>query len=309
MPHVTPIARDAVGVRADDVERAVADHHRARPAPSCVAARARASRSCPRRARSSCGPATTSKCSRRPIARSSGSAKWCGLEVATASRCVAAARRAPRRCPVGDRRLGQRGASRSARGRRRCSASTSGSSGVDAEQLAEAVRERRADVGQQLRARAPRGGRACRTRSARSSGTTRARVHQHAVEVEDHRGPHRPGSSQVAHSGLSAARPEPVRMPSAQNSSPLAPPHPPIRDGASSRPCSPRSSLAWGVVVCDGSMGTTTDDGSDVDDDVDERHDVQRHPSADDDVQRHLSDDTSRRLRLGRHVAGRLARR
>ena len=98
--------RDAVGVRADDVEGAVADHHRARLAEG-LRARGRSSPSCPRCARLRSGPTTSSKCSRRPIAASSGSANACGLEVATASRWPSSAASASG-MPGDDRRLGQR---------------------------------------------------------------------------------------------------------------------------------------------------------------------------------------------------------
>jgi hypothetical protein len=66
-----------------------------------------------------------------------------------------------------------------------------------AEQLAEPERERRADVGQQFRGRSRRQAeRLERVVDAREK--RRARVDEHPVEVEDHRGlgPHRPASSQ-----------------------------------------------------------------------------------------------------------------
>ena len=156
MPQVTPIARQPVGVRADDVEGAVADHHRARRAEQLERAGERL-RLGPRRGRSSSGPAMTSKCSRRPIASSSGSAKCVRLGGRDREPVAGRAPRAPRGCRA---RRSSRSARRprSARGSRRCRRSTIGASCGHAEQLAEA----RARTAGRCRAAAPRRARAGR---------------------------------------------------------------------------------------------------------------------------------------------------
>ena len=69
---------------------------------------------------------------------------------------------------------------------------------------------------------------------------TAPRVHQAAVEVEDHRAPHRPGSSQVPHSAPLGGRPEhDAACPPPTNSSRPAPrrirQHPPARDRGHAR--------------------------------------------------------------------------
>ena len=137
--------REPVGVRGDDVERAVADHHRARRAER-ARARARASRSSASARASSVGPAITSKCSRRPDARRAAARRtpsaWTSRPRAGGRRRAA---RAPRGCRL-DRRVGQR--------RRRVALAV----GVD----------HRRDLG-----RPPAPARAARRTSARSAGRCR----------------------------------------------------------------------------------------------------------------------------------------